>query len=141
MARDIESIASRKKRASSSSLSAGRKRIKGATLKKPNRIGRITRKDHPASVPSEIFLHQDLQDDDIAIGLLTDCFYDEYEGTFLVALRHFVLARGGVAKIAKAAGLNRESLYKTLSQGGNPEVNTLRKILAALKVKVKFVKA
>jgi probable addiction module antidote protein len=68
-------------------------------------------------------------------------FNDDYEGLFLIALRDVVMAYGGVAKIAKAAGLNRESLYKTLSRGGNPEVNTLRKILAALGMKVEFVKA
>jgi probable addiction module antidote protein len=72
---------------------------------------------------------------------LTECFNDEYEETFLVALKDVVMAYGGVAKIAKASGLNRESLYKVLSRGGNPEVNTLRKILAALKMKIVFAKA
>ena len=81
------------------------------------------------------------RDEGHALALLAESFHDEHEGTFLVALRHMVLARGGMAKIAKASGLNRESLYKALSRGGNPGINTLRKILAALKIKVTFVKA
>jgi probable addiction module antidote protein len=81
------------------------------------------------------------RDEGQALELLAESFHDEYEGTFLVALRHLVLAHGGMAKIAKASGLNRESLYKALSRGGNPGVDTLRKILAALKIKVAFVKA
>lgn len=93
-------------------------------------------------MPYEAYLHPKLRKDfGYALDYLTDCFNDEFEGTFLVALRHLVLAHGGVAKIAKAAGLNRESLYKALSRGGNPGVNTLRKVLSALKVKVAFVKA
>lgn len=93
-------------------------------------------------MPYESYLYPALRDDDAhARRYLTGCFNDDYEPTFLGALRDVVLARGGVAKIAKAAGLNRESLYKTLSRGGNPEVNTLRKILTALGLKVEFVKA
>ena len=34
--------------------------------------------------------------------------------TLLVALRHLAEARGGMAKIAKAAGIERESLYRAL---------------------------
>lgn len=74
------------------------------------------------------------------MAYLTECFNDDYEETFLVALKDVVLAYGSMAKIAKASGLNRESLYKALSRGGNPGVDTLRKILAALKIKVAFTK-
>ncbi len=91
--------------------------------------------------PLEAWIHSDLrQDENHALALLTESFHDDHEGTFLVALRHMVLAQGGMAKTAKASGLNRESLYKALSRGGNPGVDTLRKILAALKIKVAFVK-
>ena len=141
MARVIGSIAAKKTKSSSFSLSEGQKKASSRISKKPRSTGRITKKEHPISVPYEISLHEDLKEDKIAFPYLEECFENDMDGLFTVALRHFVMARGGVAKIAKAAGLNRESLYKTLSQGGNPEVNTLRKILAALKVKVKFVKA
>jgi probable addiction module antidote protein len=37
-----------------------------------------------------------------------------------------------MAKIAKKAGLGRESLYKALSPEGNPELATVLKVLDAL---------
>ncbi len=40
---------------------------------------------------------------------------------FLVALRDVAEARlGGIAELAKKAKLNRETLYRTLSETGNP---------------------
>ena len=47
------------------------------------------------------------------------------------------LTSGRMAKIARAAGLGRESLYKALSQGGNPELATVLKVLRALGLKLK----
>jgi probable addiction module antidote protein len=42
---------------------------------------------------------------------------DEPE-VLLMALRHIAEARGGLAKVAKAAGIERESLYRALSARG-----------------------
>ena len=44
---------------------------------------------------------------------------------WLVALRHLAAAKGGLAKIAKAAGIERESLYRALSPRGNLKLSTL----------------
>src|SRR3972149_3514608 len=38
----------------------------------------------------------------------------------------------GMAQIARETGLGRESLYKTLSPEGNPELATLLKVIHAL---------
>jgi probable addiction module antidote protein len=38
----------------------------------------------------------------------------------------------GMGGIAKKAGLNRESLYKTLGESGNPEFGTVMRIVRAL---------
>ena len=44
-----------------------------------------------------------------------------------------IVARArGMGAIAKHAGLNRESLYKALSQSGNPEFATVMRIVRAL---------
>jgi probable addiction module antidote protein len=43
----------------------------------------------------------------------------------LIALRQIALARGGIAKIAQATGIERESLYRALSPRGNPRLSTL----------------
>jgi probable addiction module antidote protein len=43
----------------------------------------------------------------------------------------------GMAQIAKATGLGRESLYKALSPDGNPEFATVLKVVHALGLKFK----
>jgi probable addiction module antidote protein len=43
----------------------------------------------------------------------------------------------GMTKIARNAGLGRESLYKALSPDGNPEFATVLKVLQALGLKLK----
>jgi probable addiction module antidote protein len=43
----------------------------------------------------------------------------------LIALRRVAEDRGGIAKVAKAAGIERESLYRALSVQGNPRLSTL----------------
>ncbi len=48
-----------------------------------------------------------------------------------VALRTVVDAMGGMAALADKTGLSRETLYRTLSERGNPRLDTLAVILAA----------
>lgn len=44
-----------------------------------------------------------------------------------------IVARAkGMAKVARQAGLGRESLYKALCAGGNPEFATVLKVMEAL---------
>ena len=50
----------------------------------------------------------------------------------LIALRHIAEARGGIAKIAKEAGIQRESLYRALSPRGNPRLSTLVAVTKAM---------
>jgi len=50
----------------------------------------------------------------------------------LMAMRHVAEAHGGIACMAKKTGLNRESLYKTLSARGNPKLQTFGILLNAL---------
>jgi probable addiction module antidote protein len=54
----------------------------------------------------------------------------------LIALRHVAKARGGLAKVARAAGLERESLYQALSEHGNPRLSTLVGIMKAVGLKL-----
>ena len=51
---------------------------------------------------------------------------------FLLALRNVTEAQGGVAQLARKTKLNRESLYKMLSERGNPELRSLDTLLHAL---------
>jgi probable addiction module antidote protein len=50
----------------------------------------------------------------------------------LVALRQIAEARGGIARVAKAAGVERESLYRALSPRGNPRLSTLFAVTKAM---------
>ncbi len=51
---------------------------------------------------------------------------------FLRALRNVAEAQGGVASLAEKTKLNRESLYRMLSERGNPELRSLEALLHAL---------
>ena len=48
----------------------------------------------------------------------------------LIALRHLAQAQG-IAKVAKAAGIERES-YRALSEHGNPRLSTLVAVTKAI---------
>src|SRR6202051_9689 len=53
-----------------------------------------------------------------------------------IAMALGTIARArGMAKVAKKAGLSRESLYKALSTGGNPEFGTIMRVMHALGLK------
>jgi probable addiction module antidote protein len=61
---------------------------------------------------------------------------DDEPGVLLVALRRVAEARGGIAKVAKAAGIERESLYRALSVRGNPRLSTLVAVAKAVGLKL-----
>lgn len=62
-------------------------------------------------------------------------------GAVLVALRRIAESQGGMASIAKSAGLQRESLYRALSPKGNPTLSTLRAVAHALGLQFTFKRA
>lgn len=51
---------------------------------------------------------------------------------FLVALRDVAEAQKGMAQLASAAKVNRENLYRMLSEDGNPRLSSLGAIMEAL---------
>ncbi len=53
----------------------------------------------------------------------------------LLTLRHLAQAEG-IARIAKAAGVQRESLYRALSPEGNPRLSTLVAVTKAIGLKL-----
>jgi probable addiction module antidote protein len=55
---------------------------------------------------------------------------------FLIALKDVIDARGGVGQLAKEVQIARPNLYKILSEGGNPTLETLQKILHPLGLRV-----
>ena len=61
---------------------------------------------------------------------------DDAPGVLLIALRRIAEARGGIARVAKAAGIERESLYRALSHRGNPRLSTLVAVTKAVGLKL-----
>ena len=77
-------------------------------------------------------LDEDLKDPAEAAGYLNACLEDGDPEVFLLALRDVARTRGGVAKLAEVTELNREHLYRMLSENGNPEFRSLDALLDAL---------
>jgi probable addiction module antidote protein len=76
----------------------------------------------------------DYLDSDEAIAeYLSLAVRDENPGVLLKALGDVAKARG-MAEVAKASGLGRESLYKTLAPGAKPRFETIATIMRALNV-------
>ena len=84
-------------------------------------------------------LLEDLKDVSEAAAYLTECFEDSEE-VFLLGLRNVVEAHGGVGELSKNTELNRENLYRILSEAGNPKLSSLAVILEALGLQVEFSK-
>jgi len=66
---------------------------------------------------------------------LNNAFMDDNPQIFLIALGHLAKKKG-MMKVAKETGLNRESLYKSLSGDGNPKFSTISKVTKALGCKL-----
>ncbi len=75
-------------------------------------------------------LLRELQDPEFAEAYLQDAMQDSLE-EFLVALRKYVQANGGMSHSAEEANLAREAMYRMLSENGNPELRTIDAILKA----------
>jgi len=78
------------------------------------------------------YLIERLRDPREAEEYLNAALEEEDPQLFLLALRNVAEAQGGVAQLAEKAKLNRESLYKMLSERGNPELKSLDTLLHAL---------
>jgi len=89
------------------------------------------------SKPYQESLLESLADANEAAAYLNVALEDGDPEVFLLALRNVADARvGGMSKLAEATGLNRESLYRMLSEQGNPELNSLSRLLHALGLKL-----
>ena len=66
---------------------------------------------------------------------LNNAFMDDDPQIFLIALGHLAKKKG-MTKVAEETGLNRESLYKSLSGDGNPKFSTISKVSKALGCKL-----
>jgi probable addiction module antidote protein len=89
------------------------------------------------SVSHDDFMVRELRKDPaFAAGYVRAALEDTDDPrVLLIALRRLAQARG-VAKVAKAAGIERESLYRALSVKGNPRISTLVAVTKAIGLKL-----
>lgn len=87
-------------------------------------------KTHPFKTADYLKTQKDV------VAYLNAALEDGDPTVLLEALRNVAQARGGMGALAKAAGVSRESLYRTLSPRGNPKIDTVMELLRALGLKL-----
>jgi probable addiction module antidote protein len=93
-------------------------------------------KDKTSVSHNDFMLRELRRDPEFAAGYLKAALEDNDDPrVLLIALRRLAQARG-VAKVAKAAGIERESLYRALSVNGNPRFSTISAVMKAFGVKL-----
>ena len=81
-------------------------------------------------------LKKTLADPAEAAAYLNAALEEGDPAVFLMALKDVADVHGGVAKLAEATRLNRESMYRMLSEDGNPRISSLNAVLHALGLKL-----
>jgi probable addiction module antidote protein len=95
----------------------------------------------PASVPHRPKLLEWLKEPQNAVAYV-EAVLDEGDSKGLMqALRNIAEAQGGIAAVAERAGLSRETLYRTLSKSGNPQLMSLTRILSATGLRLSVTSA
>jgi probable addiction module antidote protein len=66
---------------------------------------------------------------------------DEGDPQLIAAVLGDIARAKGMTEIARETGLGRESLYKALSENGNPEFGTVLRVIKALGLQLRAVPA
>lgn len=72
-----------------------------------------------------------LQDTEYASEYLNEALKEGSQEMFMLALRDVAKTKG-IAQAARESNLNRETMYRMLSEKGNPNLSTLNKLLDTL---------
>ncbi len=88
------------------------------------------------TIDYQSYLLHSLEDRQEAQGYLNAALTDGSVDSFLLALRNVIEAQGGMSKLAQKTHKSRSSLYKTLSDGGNPGLKSIDSILQALNLRL-----
>ena len=94
----------------------------------------MTRKSKSAASRSheEATVESLRKDPAFAAEYLNSILEDGDQEELMLALRRMSKAFGGVSKLAEGAELNANTLYRTLSPKGNPELKSLKALLRAM---------
>ncbi len=117
--------------------------IKGT--KKMNVLKRVSRRNNPKivekkrmvkkdvkSVSYQDYLIKSLKDPEEAAGYLNAALAGGDTAVFLLALQNVVQAQGGITKLSEKTHKSRTSLYKSLSEKGNPYLRSTTELLGAI---------
>ncbi len=97
---------------------------------KPKTIGNRKLKTIPWDSAAYLKTERDISD-------YLEAVFEDGDPALIAHALGIVARAKGMAKIARATGLGRESLYKALSPDGNPELATVLKVMRALGLKLK----
>jgi probable addiction module antidote protein len=67
-----------------------------------------------------------------AVAAFMEEAFETGDAAFITRALGIAARARGMTQIAKAAGLSRESLYRALGEGGNPEFSTVLRVAKAL---------
>jgi len=84
-----------------------------------------------ATIDYEKGLFKRLQDPEYASEYLNEALREGNQEVFMLALRDVAKAKG-IARAAQESNLNRETMYRMLSENGNPNLSSLNKLLDSL---------
>lgn len=90
------------------------------------------RKSKPWRSHNEATVESFRKDPHFAAEYLNAVLTDGDQEELMLALRYMSQAFGGVSKLAQNADLNATTLYRTLSQTGNPELRSMTALLKAM---------
>lgn len=88
----------------------------------------------------ENYLKDQFQDEDnvkeYINAALEQYFEDHNKELFLASLKEIIKAKGGVTEFSKQVHINRQHIYKMLSDKGNPSFDNIGSLLMALGLKL-----
>jgi probable addiction module antidote protein len=87
------------------------------------------------SITYDVGLHEDLRDPIEAAEYLNAALEDGVQEVFLMALRDVAKAHG-LTRLARETALNRENMYRILSEEGNPQLSSLKALLDSLDLRL-----
>ena len=87
------------------------------------------------TVSYDLGLKAALADPVEAAEYLNAALEDGSQEVFLLALRDVAYARG-LTRLARETSLNRENMYRILSEQGNPQLSSLKALLDSLGLKL-----
>ena len=92
-----------------------------------------------ATADYKIDLLNRLQDPEYASEYLNQALKEDSQELFMLALRDVAKAMG-FSKAARESNLNRETMYRMLSEKGNPNLSSLTKLLDTFGLTLTVVK-